>query len=311
MEDSNPTDSLPRFETEMPEIAPSVNVAELATGPRPRNFRPRKRFASILFVCTCLSTWLTGGYFFGAAEFNAAAGLRYSLPLMMILVFHEMGHYLQARRYFVPATLPYFIPMPLIVPFGTMGAVIIQGAGVANRRSLFDIAITGPLAGLVVAIPVTFYGILVSEHQLIEKDAMVFGDPLLLKWMYQYVHGPLPQQHDVILNPYLFAGWVGVFITGLNLVPIGQLDGGHILYTLIGRWAHLVSYAILGSVVAYMTYTGKYSFILMIVLLLMMGPRHPPTADDTVSLGWFRVLLGWLSLMFVVIGLTPEPLKLM
>ena len=140
---------------------------------------------------------------------------------------------------------------------------------------------------------------------------MVFGNPLLLEWMYESIHGPLPPQHDMLLNPYLFAGWVGIFITGLNLIPIGQLDGGHLLYTLIGRSAHLVSYAILGSAVTYMVYTSNYSFALMIVLLLLMGPRHPPTADDSVPLGGFRILIGWLSLSFVIVGLTPEPLKVL
>ncbi|MEO1996079.1 MAG: site-2 protease family protein, partial [Planctomycetaceae bacterium] len=213
-------DSAPRSEAR-PEFEIDANRIDTQppTPSRPQNFRPKKRTATILFICTCLSTWVTGGLFFATDTFNAYAGLSYSASLMTILVFHEMGHYLQAQRWGVPATLPFFIPMPMIGPFGTMGAVIIQGAGVANRKSLFEIAVTGPLAGLIVAIPVTFYGICVSEHQEIGEGAMVFGNPLLLEWMYESIHGPLPPQHDMLLNPYLFAGWVGIFITGLNLIP--------------------------------------------------------------------------------------------
>lgn len=292
----------------------SVSLAPVSSpqAAQPQTFRPKKRLAGVLFIATCLSTWLTGSAFFATNNsLNVQAGLSYSASLMAILMFHEMGHYLQARRWNVPATLPYFIPMPMLGPFGTMGAVIVQGAGVADRRSLFDIAITGPLAGLVVAIPVTFYGISISEHLEIGEGAMVFSNPLLLEWMYAVVHEPLPPRHDMLLNPYLFAGWVGIFITGLNLIPIGQLDGGHILYTLIGRRTHVVSYAVLGTAIAYMIVSSNYSFVLMIVLLLLMGPRHPPTANDRVPLGWFRIIIGWLSLAFVFVGLTPEPLKML
>lgn len=268
--------------------------------PPRRQLRSRKRLALALFVATCLSTWMAGG-------------LIYAVALMFILLAHEMGHYLQAKRYGVPASLPYFIPFPLpaLNPFGTMGAVIVQGAGVADRKALFDIAISGPLVGLVFALPIAYIGVQQSEYAALPDSSIVrFGDPLILKWMYTAKHGPIPEGADVLFNPLLFAGWVGIFITALNLIPIGQLDGGHILYTLIGRHAHRVAMLLLWGAIAYMVYTRYYAYSLMVLLLLLMGPRHPPTADDNVPLGTGRIVLGWLTLLFIVIGFTPVPLFL-
>ncbi len=278
-------------------IDPSRPEEPFVAPPRQRKLRSRKRLALMLFLATCLSTWLAGG-------------LGYAVPLMMILLAHEMGHYLQARRYGVPASLPYFIPFPFVSPFGTMGAVIVQGA--ANRKSMFDIAISGPLAGLVLALPIAYVGVQQSEYAALPDSANVlrFGDPLILKWMYAAKHGPLPEGTDVIFNPLLFAGWVGIFITALNLIPIGQLDGGHMLYTLIGKRAHTVAMVLLWGAIAYMVYTRYYAYSLMVLLLLLMGPRHPPTTDDSVPLGPVRIVLGWLTLGFIVIGFTPVPLAM-
>lgn len=239
-------------------------------------------------------------------------GLIYSCAVMAILFAHEMGHYLQARRYRVAASPPYFIPMP-ISPFGTMGAVIVQYSGYADRKKLYDIAISGPLAGLVLALPIAWWGIQQSVVKSIPPNATgvtIFGDPLVMQWMYELVHGPLGKNETVMLNPLLFAGWVGIFITALNLIPVGQLDGGHIVYSLIGKRAHTVAMLVLGGGMAYMVYTGSYQYTLIIVLLLFMGPRHPPTANDHEKLGWFRIVLGWLTLAFIFIGFTPNPISM-
>ena len=241
-------------------------------------------------------------------------GLIYSSCVMAILTAHEFGHYLQSRRYRVSASLPYFIPFP-VSPFGTMGAVIVQQSGVADRKSMFDIAITGPLAGLVVALPVAYFGIRNSHVEVIGGPVAVYGNPLLLKWMYQAVHGTIPVGYEVPLNPMLFAGWVGIFITALNLVPIGQLDGGHILYCLIGRKAHYVARALFvfaaSVVVVNVFFLNNEAYIawwLMLFLIWIFGTRHPPTANDRIPLGRVRVALGWLALMFVFIGFTPTPI---
>jgi membrane-associated protease RseP (regulator of RpoE activity) len=123
------------------------------------------------------------------------------------------------------------------------------------------------------------------------------------------VHGPLAENQTVLVNPLLMAGWVGVFITALNLTPVGQLDGGHILYCLIGKRAHAVAWAFVIGVVAYMAITKYWVFSVMIILMVLMGVRHPPTANDHVPLGWPRVILGWLTLAFLVIGLNPRPIE--
>ncbi len=288
---------------------------------------PRSKLPLILFILTCLSTFIVGGignspFFPVPAQLSALhsyiqeigwntflyRGFSYAGPVMLILLSHEMGHYLQSRRYHIPATQPFFIPMPMS-PFGTMGAVILQRGGVANRKQMFDIAVSGPLAGLVFALPFAYWGILNSTvvTTLDRAGSYSYGEPLILKWMITLVHGPLAENQDILLNPMLFAGWVGIFITALNLLPIGQLDGGHILYMLIGKRANLVAKLFMVSAICYMTYTNEYGYSLLILLLVFFGITHPPTADDSVPLGSMRIIIGWLTLAFFVIGFTVTP----
>jgi membrane-associated protease RseP (regulator of RpoE activity) len=263
-----------------------------------RPYRARKQLPIILFVATCISTYLTGGPAF-------------SLALMSTLLAHELGHYLQARRYGVPASLPYFIPMPLS-PIGTMGAVIVMSPGMGNRRTLFDIAITGPLAGLVPALLFCVLGLQWSEVVVLAENEMglMLGEPLLFKLLVYLTFGPLAEGQDVILHPVAFAGWVGIFITALNLFPIGQLDGGHVLYALLRRQAHAVAKGLLLAAAAAVVLGGYWGWTLMLLLLMWIGPVHPPTANDYVSLGPGRTVLGWASLLFVPLGFTPLPFYL-
>jgi membrane-associated protease RseP (regulator of RpoE activity) len=267
------------------------------TEPMPirRYSRPRILLPVVLFVATCLSTWL-------------ADGLAFSVAIMTTLLAHELGHYLQARRYRVPASLPYFIPMPQS-PIGTMGAVIVMQPGMGDRRTLFDIGLTGPVAGLV---PALFFSVLGLEWSHFEPIAahhggLTLGEPLLFKLLAFLVIGPLPAGSDIILHPVAFAGWVGIFITALNLIPIGQLDGGHVLYALLLRRAHGVAQAVLLAAMLAVVVWGYWGWTLMILLLMLMGPIHPPTANDDVPLGTGRTILGWASLLFVPIGFTPVP----
>lgn len=239
---------------------------------------------------------------------SVLSGLMYAVPLMTILFCHEMGHYLQSVRHRVPASFPYFIPLPL-PPLGTMGAVILQGRGVATRRQMFDIAVSGPIAGLVVTMPVLLLGIYQSSYEnVIHSGGLEFGEPLLLQWVIHWIHGSgQPGQSFVITNLGL-AGWVGVFITAMNLLPVGQLDGGHILYTLIGRKAHTVAFLVIAAGISMMAIMETYTFSLLLILLMVTGLRHPPTANDTEPLGAGRTIIGWLTLSFLIIGFTPTPI---
>lgn len=248
----------------------------------------------ILFVATCISTYLTGGPLFAAA-------------LMITLLAHEFGHFLQAMRYGVPASLPLFIPMP-VSPIGTMGAVIMMQPGRGDRRAIFDIAITGPLAGLFFALLFSIIGLRLSDVEPVNTAlGPHLGAPLLFKGLAYLTFGDLGPTQGVALHPIAFAGWVGIFITALNLIPIGQLDGGHILYALLRQKAHIVAQLLLMGA-ALGVVIGKYwGWSLMIVLLMLIGPIHPPTANDDVPLGTTRTLLGWISLLFVIIGFTPTP----
>ncbi len=252
----------------------------------------------LLFLLTCVSTVLVGGAAYGAV-------------LMATLVFHEMGHYLQARRYRVPATLPYFIPLPFSI-FGTLGAVIRMNNVGADRKTLFDIGVTGPLAGLVIAIPATWWGLAHSRVVPVAgmgRGVLQLGDSLFFKGISRLAVGPLPAGSDIVLHPVAFAGWAGLFVTALNLLPVGQLDGGHVIYALLGKKSYPVALAAAAAFVLIAIFVN-WAWTLMVLIVFLIGLRHPPTADDHVPLGRARRWLGVASLIFFVLSFTPDPLKI-
>jgi len=233
----------------------------------------------------------------------------YAVPLMTILACHEAGHFFQARRYHVPASLPFFIPLP-VPPIGTIGAVIGMSPRIPNRRALYDIGISGPLAGLVPTILCIVVGLNWSyvDSFVPGQDGFEFGEPILFKVLARIMFGPIPEGQTVYLHPLAIAGWVGLLITSLNLFPIGQLDGGHVLYALLRRKAHQVATIVLFAAAGcVLFFPALRPWIVMLVLLMLMGPKHPPTRNDSVPLGWWRVALGWLTLAFLPLGFTPIP----
>lgn len=259
----------------------------------------------ILFLATCYTTSKVGAEEFGN-------GFLYSAPLLTILLCHEFGHYLQARRYHVPASLPYFIPIPS-PPIGTMGAVIGMRGGSWNRKELFDIGISGPLAGLVPTLVFCIVGIMQSQVVPLPPPSpdrgIMLGAPILYKLLVNWIHGPLTPGQMIDLSPVAYAGWVGMFITALNLMPVSQLDGGHVIYALLRRKAYFVTSTLLAAAVLGMLWTQNFQWVVMLALIMLIGPNHPPTADDNVPLGTPRIILGWLALAFVIIGFTPTPFQ--
>ena len=260
--------------------------------------RERKWLHILLFVLTILSTYL------------AVGSVVYSVAIMAILLAHEMGHYLTCRRYGIPATLPYFIPMPWS-PFGTLGAVIAMGNIMPNRRALFDVGAAGPLAGLVLAFPATVIGLKYStviNPAELGGAALSMGEPLAFQFLRYLILGPLPEGMDVLVHPLAYAGWVGLFVTALNLLPVGQLDGGHIAYALFGEKSKYVYFAALGGfAVATFFFPG---WILMLLLLAFFFLRHPPTMADYIPLDRKRKILGAVMFVIFVVSFTPVPFHL-
>jgi membrane-associated protease RseP (regulator of RpoE activity) len=280
----------------------------------------------LLFVATCISTWFAGAAGLAAvavleypsevisyALSNWRDGALYMASVMGILLAHEMGHFVLTLRHRIHASLPFFIPMP-ISPLGTMGAVIAMHAYMANRKQLFDIGLAGPLAGLVVALPVTWYGILqadaVTAADLAQARAAqsplptTFQDPLVVEVMIRYLR-PEVTTGELVMNPFLMAGWVGFLITGLNMFPISQLDGGHISYALFGKGAHLIARLVVIGALLFFFLSESYMWAPMLVLLMFLGIKHPPTADDTVELGWPRRIIGLASLSIPILCFPP------
>jgi membrane-associated protease RseP (regulator of RpoE activity) len=228
-----------------------------------------------------------------------------------------MGHYFAARRHGVDATLPFFIPSPW-VPFGlafwaplsfvgTFGAVIRIRSPIPNRRALFDIGVAGPLAGFVVCLPVLWLGILEAhvDPSAVSGFGPSFGTGLAFRLAERLVLGPLPDSATVALGPLGLAAWFGLLVTALNLMPIGQLDGGHVTYSLLRDRAHLVSRVARWLCVA-LIYFGP-SWILWSILVRLVGRPHPPTLDDAQPIGTARVLIGIVSLLVFVLCFVPNP----
>lgn len=304
-------------------LAPLI-IAELVPevgDSRPRPSGPAKAKIAlplVLFLLTCLSTFTVYGFDRSVVSLDPLlidwnhfrwAGFCYAVPLMTILVCHEAGHFFQTLRYRVKASFPYFIPMPL-PPIGTMGAVIAMSSNMRDRRALFDIGISGPLAGLVPTIIFCVLGLQWSEVKPLPTE--YYGSPLLFDLIAQYTVGNPPPGYTISFHPTAFAGWVGLLITSLNLFPIGQLDGGHVFYALLLKKSYRVAPWILyGIALAVLFFTVVFAYpmwILMVVLLFFMGAKHPPTANDNVELGPVRTALGWATLAFVIVGFTPMPI---
>ena len=271
--------------------------------------QPRRSYdvPLLLFLLTCGTTFQA---YYSASAHDVRASLMYAGGVMLILTTHELGHYFQAVRYGVPASLPYFIPMPF-GPIGTMGAVIGMRGTMGDRRSLFDIGITGPLAGLVPTLALSALGLYWSHPEAPQPQAggMELGTPLLFKLLLGWFFGPLPAGWHIAPHPLAFAGWVGIFITALNLVPISQLDGGHIIYALLRRKAQIVMTWLLWAAIVAVVLTKNWGWVPMLALLVFVGPNHPPTSNDNVPLGRGRTILGWATLMFVFLGFIPQPFR--
>ena len=239
-------------------------------------------------------------------------GWPFAVPLLLILLVHEFGHYFAARLHHVEASLPFFIPMPVLSPFGTMGAVISMKGRIKSRNALLDIGASGPLAGLVIAIPVLVIGLMSSEVKPITGSGIQEGQSLLYLLMKRIVVGPIPPGHDVFLSPTALAGWTGLFVTSLNLIPIGQLDGGHIAYAVFGRRARYVSAITL--VTTLLLTLGSLSWILIAVIMLMMafflGLRHPHIPDEGRPLDGHRKLVALFAAVMFILCFTPVPIEM-
>jgi membrane-associated protease RseP (regulator of RpoE activity) len=233
-------------------------------------------------------------------------GLPFSLTLLTILMAHEMGHYLAARYYRVDATLPFFLPAPTLI--GTLGAFIRIRSAILSKRILFDIGVAGPLAGFAVLILPLVAGVSMSKvvHGIGYHGELVFGTPLIVRLL-EWVMFPGSHPGDIYLHPVARAAWVGLLATALNLLPIGQLDGGHILYAFLGERTKWLSRIFVAVLVAMGIFVA-YSWLLWAALLLFFGMRHPAIVDPS-PLGRTRTWLGVLALVIFILSFTAAPIR--
>jgi membrane-associated protease RseP (regulator of RpoE activity) len=291
---------------------------------------PRRRDRTwrhvVLFLLTLVTTTLVGvshyASFFldfspGRVPFSSwalyASGLWYSLSILAILGSHELGHYYACKYYDVDASMPYFLPAPLPLT-GTLGAFIRIRQPIPGKRALFDIGIAGPIAGFLVAVPVLFIGMSLSHVTRLPPDTGGFvelGEPLLFKAVSWLVWGTPAEGYSVNMHPMAFAAWFGLLATALNLFPIGQLDGGHISYAVLGRKSTLVTFTTVGCLVG-LTFLSTSWFVwtvLTVVMLLTFGPRHPRTVDEEVPLDRTRLWLAAFAVVMFVLCFTPTPIE--
>jgi membrane-associated protease RseP (regulator of RpoE activity) len=238
-------------------------------------------------------------------------GLSYSLTLLAILGCHELGHYLACRYYDVDASLPFFLPFPFTFS-GTLGAFIRIREPIPTKRMLFDIGIAGPIAGFLVAVPLLVLGVSLSNIVALPPRFVgtEFGEPLIFQWIVRIVGGPRPPGYDLNMHPVVFAGWFGLLATFLNLFPIGQLDGGHISYAILGRKSFYVTMLMVGGGVMlsyFFTTTWVFWTVLMVAMLLAFGPHHPRTTDEHVPLDRARKILALFALLMFVLCFMPVP----
>ena len=282
--------------------------------------RTRPGLNLVLFVLTLLSTLAAGSMVAGSfpwVTFDPFAeparlldGLPFALTLLAILGTHEFGHYFTARAYGASVSLPYFIPAPPpLFLFGTLGAVIRMRSPARDRNSLFDIAAAGPLAGLAVALPALWLGLSWSRVGAIpDGGVMAFGDSLLMRFMTWLMFGRIPEGMDVFVHPVALAGWVGLFVTALNLFPVGQLDGGRIAYALCGPQHRKISLATFVALIALGMISGSVNWIVFAGLVaVLIGFHHSPPLDDVTPVTRGRYATGVACLVLLVLLIPPVP----
>jgi len=302
-------------------FAPSEAVWQ----PAPK-FQDRRWLHLLLLAATIGTTTLVGmGHYVGfLADFSdrvppglsrqaiAIGGLWYSATILAILGCHELGHYFACRFYNVDASLPFFIPIPFLLT-GTMGAFIRIREPVPSKRMLFDIGIAGPIAGFLVAVPALILGVTMSHVVRIPtgQPLLELGEPLLFKLVSTLVWGTPANGFTLNLHPVAFAAWFGLLATSLNLFPVGQLDGGHISYAVLGRYSTYVTLGTIGAALFLTWFSTSWLVwtILMIAMTAVFGVRHPRTIDDHVPLDRTRRLLALFALAMFVLCFTPAPIE--
>ncbi len=322
--------------THAPVELPRATRSDLGRPPYPElsesqlrsRLRPRRRVTLplVLFIATCLSTFWVGAAswrpqsysiddMLGVIAAHWQQGLLYMGAVLAILLTHEMGHFLQTVRYGIPASYPLCIPVPFSL-IGTMGAVISMDGMRANRKQIFDIGIAGPLAGLAVAAPILYLG--VRQLNLATPSAphdIQLYNPVIVRWMIEWMHPEWADRASWVavsqLNPFFMAGWVGMLITGLNMLPVSQLDGGHTIYALFGRDAYKIARAFTIIAIAYVVLNLEEAAIWtpMLILVILLGIHHPPTADDSVEMDDFRWILGVASMAIPVLCFPLQAIK--
>jgi membrane-associated protease RseP (regulator of RpoE activity) len=241
-------------------------------------------------------------------------GLSFMAALMSILTCHEFGHYFAGRYHKADVSLPYFIPAPTM--FGTLGAFIKSRSPFKNRVELFDVGVAGPLAGFLPALAVLITGLATARVELISAiapgDSIIeFGDSLLLLSLTKAVAPDIPEGYQIVMSPLVYAGWVGFFVTMMNLLPIGQLDGGHIVYALAGKRAHkYVAYATLAALAA-LGFLWSGWFVWAAVSVFVVKIKHPPTIDDVTPIDPVRKRIGWTAIAIFALTFVPVPVEIM
>ena len=305
----------------------------------PQRKRRSWKLNLVLFVATLVTTTLAGAFTAyhyyhqtsGLADLTEAAYYRevlgpanlalgflvFALPLMAILTVHELGHYVLARRHGMEASLPFFIPVPPIIGLniGTFGAFISMREPMPNRKALFDVGAAGPIAGFLVAVPVLLMGLTLMYLAPVtveptSETSITLGTPLL----WDLLAAPFQLPENVLTHPTAFAGWVGLFVTAINLLPAGQLDGGHIASAMFGDKARYASYAavagLLGLGLLPLLTDGAWGYdgwLFFAVLIGFLGVRHPPTLDGVSGIDRKRMLLGWATFVMGVLCFTLVP----
>jgi membrane-associated protease RseP (regulator of RpoE activity) len=272
--------------------------ADLVWHPRPK-FQNRVWIHTVLLLATIGSTTLAGGW-------------AYCATVLAILGAHELGHYFACRYYDVDASLPYFLPFPISLT-GTLGAFIRIREPIPTKSMLFDIGIAGPIAGFLVAVPALFVGVAWSQLGPIGSGDLWLGEPLLIKLASFLLWGPMPETQTLFLHPIGFAAWFGLLATALNLFPIGQLDGGHISYAVLGRRSTYVTVAMVAVAIALSFFSATWIVwtVLMIVMIATFGPRHPRTLDEDVPLDRRRLMLAAFAAVMFAVCFTPVPIELL